>query len=74
MLSWADLVVIATTALVVTALVTGCAVAALHANRRGGIGSQLAIVVASAILSVVGSTVAVSVEMYLSTHDLEVLG
>lgn len=69
----ADLGVIAATAMAWTLIATVAAVVGLHLNRRGSIGSQLAIVVAATIVAIVGSTVAISVEMYLSPHDLRVL-
>ena len=68
-----DVLAIAGTALGCTALVTALAFLALRLNRRGPLGSQIAIVAVAAILSVAVSTVAIAAEMYLSDHDLTVL-
>lgn len=73
MLSSADLAVIAITALICTSIATAAALAVLHANRRGTIGSQVATVIGATIVAIAGSTIAISAEMYLSAHDLSVL-
>ncbi|BBB43348.1 sensor histidine kinase [Mycobacteroides abscessus] len=73
MLSAVDLVVIAMTALVCTSAATAAALVFLHANRRGTFGSHLLTVIGATIVAIVGSTVAISAEMYLSAHDLSVL-
>ncbi|WP_418005261.1 sensor histidine kinase [Mycobacterium sp. PDNC021] len=69
----ADLVVIAVTALICTAVATGVAVLAMQLNRRGSVGTQVSVLIGATIVAIVASTVAISVEMYLSPHDLQVL-
>ncbi|WP_212647489.1 sensor histidine kinase [Microbacterium sp. JB110] len=73
MLAPGDYVTIALTTLACTVLVMALALVALRVNRRGSIASQFTIVVAAAILAIVGSTVAIVAEMFFSTHDLAVL-
>lgn len=69
----ADLGVIALTALICTSVSAGAAVLMMQMNRRRSIGAQVAALVGATIVAIVGSTVAVSLEMYLSSHDLQVL-
>ncbi|MGO1409907.1 sensor histidine kinase [Microbacterium sp.] len=73
MLAPGDYVTIAATTVVCTVLAMVLALVALRVNRRGSIASQFTIVVAAAILAIVGSTVAIVAEMFFSTHDLAVL-
>ncbi|GAA2403608.1 sensor histidine kinase [Mycolicibacterium llatzerense] len=69
----ADLVVIAVTALLCTSVATGAAVIVMQLNRRGSIATQVAALICATIVAIVASTVAISIEMYLSSHDLQVL-
>jgi signal transduction histidine kinase len=73
MLALPDIGLIVMTTVICTAAVTLLAVLALHANRRGPVASQFAIVVAGAVTSIVSSILAVMVEMFISPHDLTVL-
>ncbi|WP_435137952.1 hypothetical protein [Actinacidiphila sp. bgisy144] len=73
MLALPDIGLIVMTTVICTAAVTLLAGLALHANRRGPVASQFAIVVAGAVTSIVSSILAVMVEMFISTHDLTVL-
>ncbi|MCT7363913.1 two-component sensor histidine kinase [Mycolicibacterium llatzerense] len=73
MLGAADLVVIAVTALLCTSVATGAAVIVMQLNRRGSIATQVAALICATIVAIVASTVAISIEMYLSSHDLQVL-
>lgn len=72
-LAAADLVVIAVTALICTSLATGAAVVVMQVNRRGSIATHVATLICATIIAIVASTVAISIEMYLSSHDLQVL-
>lgn len=74
MLTASALLLVAVTTLVATSAVTVLTLLALRAARRRGIAPRLAIVLAGAVLSIVASTIAVATEMYLSGHDLIVLG
>ncbi|MCA4993473.1 HAMP domain-containing histidine kinase [Tsukamurella tyrosinosolvens] len=73
MLDGAALAQIAATALVVTILVTLLTLGVLRLTRRSSIGVRAAIAIAGALISVVASTLAIAVQMYLSRHDLTVL-
>ncbi|WP_411863233.1 sensor histidine kinase [Tsukamurella tyrosinosolvens] len=73
MLDGAALAQIAATALVVTILVTLLTLGVLRLTRRSSIGIRAAIAIAGALISVVASTLAIAVQMYLSRHDLTVL-
>lgn len=73
MLSAADLRLIVLTTIACTAIVTFLGYLALRWNRRGSMASQVAIVVAAALVSVAASTIAVFVEMLFSSHDVTVL-
>ncbi|WP_335977907.1 sensor histidine kinase [Streptomyces sp. CA2R106] len=73
MLALPDIGLIVMTTVICTAAVTLLTGPALHANRRGPVASQFAIVVAGAVTSIVSSILAVMVEMFISTHDLTVL-
>lgn len=68
-----DLVIIAVTALICTSVATGAAVLVMQLNRRGSIGTHVAALIGATIVAIVASTVAISIEMYLSSHDLQVL-
>jgi signal transduction histidine kinase len=68
-----DLALIVLTTLICTAVVTGLALVLLQVRPRGAVASQLTIVVAAAVLSIVASVVAVVLEMFVSRHDLTVL-
>uniref|UniRef100_UPI000A94FA9C sensor histidine kinase n=1 Tax=Mycolicibacterium mucogenicum TaxID=56689 RepID=UPI000A94FA9C len=68
-----DLVIIAVTALICTSVATGAAVLVMQLNRRGSIGTQVSVLICATIVAIVASTVAISIEMYLSSHDLQVL-
>lgn len=72
-LSAADLAVIAVTALICTSVAAGAAAIVMQLNRRGSIGTQVSVLICATIVAIVASTVAISVEMYLSSHDLQVL-
>ncbi|MHA7665523.1 sensor histidine kinase [Mycolicibacterium sp. HS_4_1] len=72
-LSAADLAVIAVTALICTSVAAGAAAVVMQLNRRGSIGTHVAVLICATIVAIVASTVAISVEMYLSSHDLQVL-
>lgn len=72
-LSAADLAVIAVTALICTSVAAGAAAVVMQLNRRGSIGTQVSVLICATIVAIVASTVAISVEMYLSSHDLQVL-
>ena len=72
-LSAADLVVIAATALICTSVAAGAAAVVMQLNRRASIGTQVSALICATIVAIVASTVAISVEMYLSSHDLQVL-
>lgn len=73
MLSVHDLWLIIITTVVCTAIITFLGYLALRWNKRGSIASQVAIVVAAALVSVAASTIAVLVEMLFSPHDITVL-
>ena len=72
-LAAADLLVIAVTALICTSVATGAAVIVMQFKRRGSIGTHVSVLICATIVAIVASTVAISVEMYLSSHDLQVL-
>mgnify|MGYP002133257971 CR=1 FL=1 len=72
-LAAADLLVIAVTALICTSVATGAAVIVMQLKRRGSIGTHVSVLICATIVAIVASTVAISVEMYLSSHDLQVL-
>ncbi len=74
MLKLPELLLVGTTALVATAIITCITVLVLRLTTRASIAARLAIVLAGAVLSIAASAVAVGVEMYLSRHDLLVLG
>lgn len=74
MLTAGSVGLIVLTTAVCTALVTGLALAVLRWNRHRSVASQMAVVVTAAVASLVASVVAVVLEMFISTHDLVVLG
>lgn len=73
MLSASDIGLIALTSGGCTAATFLVALLAVRVNRRGTIASQFGIIVVAAIVAIVGSTVAIGIEMYLSGHDLTIL-
>lgn len=73
MLNAQELALIALTALVVTAAVSLATLLALRTTHRASVATKHTIVLAGAVGSIVVSTVAVSSEMYISGHDLNVL-
>ncbi|CAM3195944.1 sensor histidine kinase KdpD [Tsukamurella hominis] len=73
MLDGAALAQIAATALAVTVVVTLVTLGVLRLSRRASIGVRAAVAIAGALVSVVASTLAIALQMYLSRHDLTVL-
>ncbi|ADG78628.1 Signal transduction histidine-protein kinase/phosphatase MprB OS=Tsukamurella paurometabola (strain ATCC 8368 / DSM / CCUG 35730 / CIP 100753 / JCM 10117/ KCTC 9821 / NBRC 16120 / NCIMB 702349 / NCTC 13040) OX=521096 GN=Tpau_2016 PE=4 SV=1 [Tsukamurella paurometabola] len=73
MLDGAALAQIVVTALLVTLAVTVATLGVLRVTPRASIGLRAAVAIAGALLSVVASTLAIAVQMYLSGHDLTVL-
>ena len=73
MLTTKDLLLIILTAGGCTAGVTLLALGVLGWGKRWSFGVQTVVIVIAAVLSIVASTVAISAEMYLSPHDLQVL-
>jgi len=69
-----ELLLVAGTTLAVTAVVTLVTLIMLRLLRRRSTAARLAIVLGGAIVSIAASTVAVATEMYLSGHDVVVLG
>jgi len=69
-----ELMLVAGTTLGMTVLVTAASFALLLALRRIGTAARIAIVVGGAIVSIAASTLAVAAEMYLSDHDITILG
>lgn len=74
MLTGHALLVIVLTAIIATSAVTALTLLVLRLLPRSRIATRAAIVLAGALLSVVASTIAVAVEMYLADHDLAILG
>ena len=74
MLKASEVLLVGATTLAATALLTALTLLVLWVARHAGIATRLAIVVAGAVLSIAASTLAVAAEMYLSAHDLIVLG
>jgi signal transduction histidine kinase len=68
-----DVSFILVTTLACTAVVFLAAALVLASARRASIGWRIAVIVAAAIVSIASSTVAVSVGMYFSAHDVTVL-
>lgn len=73
MLSSGDLLLIVLTAALCTAGIGILAFGILWWGRRLPLAFQTIVVIAAAIASIVASTTAISAEMYLSAHDLQVL-
>lgn len=73
MLGLPELLLVATTTLVATAIITAVTVLVLRFTKRAGIAVRLGVVLAGAVLAITASTAAVAVEMYISRHDLLVL-
>ncbi|WP_018177486.1 sensor histidine kinase [Jongsikchunia kroppenstedtii] len=74
MLTAHALLVIVLTAVIATSAVTALTLLVLRLLPRGRIATRASIVLAGALLSVVASTIAVAVEMYIDDHDLAILG
>jgi signal transduction histidine kinase len=74
MLGAPQLLLIAVTTLIATTALTCLTLLVLRLMRRSGVGARSAVVVGGALLSVVAATLAVAREMYLSDHDVAVLG
>lgn len=74
MLNFSEVLLVALTTLVVTAVITTATLLLLRFAPRLSTATRLAVVLAGALLSIAASTVAVAAEMYLSDHDLVVLG
>jgi signal transduction histidine kinase len=68
-----DLWIILLTTLGCTSVVFLVAAVVLRTARRASIGWRIAVIVAAAIASIAGSTVAISAGMYISAHDVEAL-
>lgn len=73
MLTAGDLLIIVVTAAACTAGIALIAFGVLWWGRRLSLGFQTVVIVIAAALSIVASTAAISIEMYLSPHDLQVL-
>lgn len=73
MLTASGLGLIALTTVLCTALVTAVALAFLRWRRTVSVASQVTVIAAAAVLSIVASVVAVVLEMFVSAHDLRVL-
>lgn len=69
----ADVVAIAATSLACAAIVSGVSLAVLRVARGGTLLLRLMVLAAVAVLTVALSVLAISVEMYISPHDLGVL-
>jgi signal transduction histidine kinase len=74
MLKLSELLLVAVTTLVATAAITAVVLILTRATRRMGMAGRLGLILGGAILSIVASTIAVATEMYLSGHDVLVLG
>lgn len=74
MLKTPELMLVAGTTLGTTVLVTAATLALLLALRRIGTAARITIVVGGAIVSIAASALAVASEMYLSGHDVTILG
>jgi signal transduction histidine kinase len=74
MLNLPELLLVTVTTLVATAVITAITLVLLRVTRRLSIAGRVTIVLAGALLSIVASTIAVATEMYLSDHDVVVLG
>jgi signal transduction histidine kinase len=73
MLKLSELLLVAVTTLTATATVTVLTFLLLRLAHRAGAATRSAIVLGGAVISIVASTVAVAIEMYLSGHDVTVL-
>lgn len=69
----ADVAAIAATSLACAAIVSGVSLAVLRVARGGTLLLRLMVLAAVAVLTVALSVLAISVEMYISPHDLGVL-
>lgn len=74
MLRVPELLLVGTTTLAVTVLVTAATLIALRLLHRAGTAARMTMIVAGSIVSIAASTLAVAAEMYLSDHDVEILG
>lgn len=74
MLGLPQLLLITGTTFAATALLTCGTLLTLHGSRRRSVSFRAVLVLCGALLSVIVSTIAVAAEMYLSDHDVLVLG
>ena len=73
MLAGADVLLIVLTCLLVAVCVAALALVLLRTLRRRSVRVQLMLVASAGVVAMAGSVVAISLEMYISTHDLTVL-
>lgn len=73
MLSAADVLLIVLTCLLVAACVAALTLLLLRVLRRRSFRAQLMLVASAGVVAMAASVVAISLEMYISTHDLTVL-
>ncbi|WP_431694230.1 sensor histidine kinase [Microbacterium maritypicum] len=73
MLSAADVLLIVLTCLLVAACVAALTLVLLRVLRRRSFRAQLMLVASAGVVAMAASVVAISLEMYISTHDLAVL-
>ncbi|MGD2202798.1 sensor histidine kinase [Microbacterium maritypicum] len=73
MLSAADVLLIVLTCLLVAACVAALTLVLLRFLRRRSFRAQLMLVASAGVVAMAASVVAISLEMYISTHDLTVL-
>ncbi|MFJ2534432.1 sensor histidine kinase [Microbacterium maritypicum] len=73
MLSAADVLLIVLTCLLVAACVAALTLVLLRVLRRRSVRAQLMLVASAGVVAMAASVVAISLEMYISTHDLTVL-
>ncbi len=73
MLSAADVLLIVLTCLLVAACVAALTLVLLRVLRRRSFRAQLMLVASAGVVAMAASVVAISLEMYISTHDLTVL-
>lgn len=73
MLAGADVLLIVLTCLLVAACVAALTLALLRVLRRRSVRAQLMLVASAGVITMAASVVAISLEMYISPHDLTVL-
>ena len=73
MLAGTDVLLIVLTCLLVAACVAGLMLVLLRILRRRSVRTQLMLVASAGLITMAASVVAISLEMYISTHDLTVL-